>query len=79
MKLTDSEIKQLATDAGFWGVETWWDQSIPRFRKMLTQKKMFCKWALDFDADGNSYYLMEIANTVPGVEKRFVRKVSDER
>lgn len=33
--LTDEEIKSLAKNAGFWGVDGWFDTATPRFREML--------------------------------------------
>ena len=33
--ITDDEIKSLAEAAGFWGVEAWWVQNLPRFRAMI--------------------------------------------
>ena len=37
MKLTDAEVRAIAKAAGFWGVDTWWKQSIPQFRAVLAQ------------------------------------------
>ena len=37
--MTDEEIRRLAKEAGFWGVDGWWDDAIPRFRKMMELAK----------------------------------------
>ena len=39
MKISDSEIREMAKEAGFWGVNIWWKDAIPRFRRFLELKK----------------------------------------
>lgn len=46
---TDEQIKELAEKHGWYGVGTWWQQSIPRFRAMLEEyaaqpgmQRIFC-------------------------------------
>ena len=34
-KITDEEIRDIAEQSGFWGVEIWWKHYIPSFRKFL--------------------------------------------
>jgi len=33
--MTDDQVRELAKSCGFFGVESWWEQNIPRFRAML--------------------------------------------
>ena len=35
MNEKDAYIRKLAEAAGFWGVDVWWKDSIPKFRKLL--------------------------------------------
>ena len=32
---TDDEIKTIAKECGFWGVDGWWEINIPRLRAFL--------------------------------------------
>ena len=35
INISDDQIKEMARDAGFWGVDIWWKDVIPKFRLFL--------------------------------------------
>ncbi|MDP2704984.1 MAG: hypothetical protein Q8O71_01135 [bacterium] len=35
MEISDNKIRELADESGFWGVDFWWYEKLPCFRKFL--------------------------------------------